>query len=166
MVSQCSDLGRLRRLHHLVYTLTHHHRELVLFFKHKWFQLKYPPAWAGLNITFLELFPILVAVYVFGEEFQNTTIIFHTDNQAIVHVLNNQTSKEKLVMVLVRNLILVCLARNIKFVAQHVPGITNMLPDRLSHFQETPQLLREYGMKPLPEPVLVHLWLQHFKIDC
>ena len=86
-------------------------------FQHKWFQLKYPLAWARLNITFRELFPILVVVYVFGKDFQNTTIIFHTDNQPIVHVLKNQTSKEKLVMVLVRNLVLVCLARNIKWLS-------------------------------------------------
>ena len=134
-------------------------------FKHKWLQFAYPPDWASLNITFLELFPILIAVYVFGEEFKNTSVIFHTDNQAIVHVLNTQTSKEKHVMVLIRNLVLVCLARNIKFSSQHVIGITNVLPDRLSRFQVTPSMLREYGMKPLPERIPQHLLPCNFKLD-
>ncbi len=90
---------------------------------------EYPESWRGLNIAILELFPILLAVYIFKEDFKDTTVVFFTDNQTVMRILIKQTSKEPIIMVLVRNLVLTCLARNINFSAQHMPGITKVLPD-------------------------------------
>ena len=133
---------------------------------HKWIQFGFPQSWSKFTITFLELFPIMVAVYVLGPSFKGRSVIFHTDNHAIMHVLNKQSSKAKLVMVLVRNLVLMCLALNIILSAQHVAGTTNILPDKLSRFQVTPGLPRQYGMKMLPEPVPSHLLPDNFRLDC
>ncbi len=126
---------------------------------------EYPESWGGLNIAILELFPILLAVYISKEDFEDTTVVFFTDNQAVVHILIKQTSQEPMIMVLVRNLVLTYLARNIKFSAQHMPGITNMLPDHISHFQVMGVLLRKYGMKVLPETVPEHILPKNFKLE-
>ena len=125
----------------------------------------YPESWCGLNIAVLELFPILLAVYIFKEDFKDTTVVFFTDNQAVMHILNKQISKQPMVMVLVRNLVLTCLARNIKFSTQYMPGIMNMLPDHISHFQVMCALLWKYGMKVLPETEPEHLMPKNFKLE-
>lgn len=65
----------------------------------------------------------------------NTYLILYTDNSAIVSVLNKQTSKEPLVMILVRKLVLLCLTHNIVVEARHVPGADNSTADALSRLQ-------------------------------
>ena len=80
-------------------------------YKIHWFYgLRCEPV-SGYTITFKELYPIVLAVKVWGHHFQNSFIICHSDNQAIVHVLNKQTSKEPKIMALVRRLVLVCLEK-------------------------------------------------------
>ena len=133
-------------------------------FQDRWFQFAYPQSWATKNITLLELFPIMVALEIFIKEFSNKSLIFHTDNIAISHVLNKQTSKEPSVMVLVRRVVLLCLRHNCRFVSEHVAGV-DILPDRLSRFQAGPRLLGEYNMGLEPETIPRHLLLSNFVLD-
>ena len=58
-----------------------------------------------------------------------------SDNEADVHVINKQSSKEKTLMKRVRRLVLKSLTHNIFFKAKHIPGKTNILADKLSRFQ-------------------------------
>lgn len=39
----------------------------------------------GTGLTFLEFFPILVSVWVWGDEMANHTVHFWCDNMAVVH---------------------------------------------------------------------------------
>ena len=66
-----------------------------------WFYEPFPGHCHHLNITLLEFYPIVVAVTVWGHLWQNHWIRFFTDNQALVHILNCQTSKDKYIMKLV-----------------------------------------------------------------
>ena len=43
----------------------------------------------------------------------NRCVLFFTDNAALVDIINEQTSKHKLVMVLLRDLVLSCLRCNV-----------------------------------------------------
>ena len=108
---------------------------------------------------------------------QVMSITIHCDNIAIVYALNSQTSKNKRVMQLLRHLILILLANNIRFFpwqeklyislyiqnftyrfqALHIPGKKNILCDKLSPQQKTPSLLKVFRMEPLPVPVPVCL---------
>jgi hypothetical protein len=65
----------------------------------------------------------------------NHSILFFTDNEALVHVINKQSCKDKALMFFVRKLVLVCLNHNILFKAKHIPGTYNRLADLLSRFQ-------------------------------
>ena len=47
-------------------------------------------------------------------------LLLHADNLALVEILNQKTSKNKLVMVLMRELVLLSLKFNIQFKAVHV----------------------------------------------
>ncbi len=62
----------------------------------------WPESWKQHHITLLELFPILLAFKLFGDILHDKKVCIHTDNMALVSILNNQTSKHPLIMVLVR----------------------------------------------------------------
>ena len=53
------------------------------------------------NISFLELFPIVVALCLWGNSFANKNVIFHIDNQAVVTIIYKQTSKDPNIMTLI-----------------------------------------------------------------
>lgn len=87
-------------------------------------------------LTFLELFPIMVTVHLWAQEFANFTIRFWCDNQAMVAVVNRLSSKSARIMGLVRPFVLQCLRINALFAARHVPGVENCIADALSRFRE------------------------------
>ena len=87
------------------------------------------------DITVLELFPVLVSLVVWGSCLRNKKILFHCDNQSVVHILNTMTSKSDKIMVLVRALTLQCLQHNMVIRGVHIEGRTNILTDSLSRLQ-------------------------------
>ena len=101
----------------------------------KWIQGKFPKAWRETNIAIKELLPIVLAVRLWGQSFANKRILLFCDNLAIVHVINNQTSKESSIMSLVRTLVTSSLSHNILFLAKHIPGRHNIIADHLSRCQ-------------------------------
>lgn len=101
----------------------------------KWFFGAFPPSWRKANISFLELYPIVAAVYTWGHLWKNHRVIFLTDNEALVPIINKQTSKVSCIMFLIRKLVFHCLKQNIEFRATHVQGKHNVLADALSRFQ-------------------------------
>ena len=104
------------------------------YFQGHWVQEKWSEdiLKANLFIAFLELYPIVAAVTLWGKDMANKKIEFMTNNQAVVSIINRQTSKCPYVMSLVRSLVLTCLANNILFKATHVPGTKNSIADSLS----------------------------------
>lgn len=105
-------------------------------FGNHWFVVPWPSDWwKSQNITFLELVPIVLAVECWAHLLRNTCVELHTDNMDLTFIINKQTSKEELVMVLVRKLILALLKNNIMCRALHIPGVKNSLADFLSRLQ-------------------------------
>ncbi len=56
-----------------------------------WIQGDWPELWKELNIAFLELYPILLMLQLFGHKLVNSSIHFHCDNIAIVQIINKQS---------------------------------------------------------------------------
>jgi hypothetical protein len=108
-------------------------------FGSQWAMGTWPQSWHDMgltdDITILEYFPILVAVHIWGKHLVNKQVLFKSDNQAVVNIINSQTSKSEKVMVLVRAFTLQCLRCNIVFRAEHVPGTSNLIADSLSRLQ-------------------------------
>ncbi|KAK3106927.1 hypothetical protein FSP39_003200 [Pinctada imbricata] len=79
-------------------------------FGSQWVALKWPKAWANdqiiKDITFLELVPIVLAMYIWNPLLRNKRILFHIDNMALVNIVNSQSSKSALVMSFLRPLVL------------------------------------------------------------
>ena len=134
-----------------------------IYLKGKWAQAKWGDHFKaeteGNNITFLEYFPILVALHLFGEEVRNKKVLFHCDNAAVVEIINQQTSRCPRVMNLVRPLVLKCMELNTVIRAKHIKGEHNIIADALSRFNT--QVFREHA--PLadlqPTAIPTNLWL-------
>ena len=123
-------------------------------FRRSWFYGEWPPSWKTHNITFLELYPIVLAVETWASAFSNRCILFFTDNEAVVSVVNRQSPKDQMIMVLVRRLVLICLKFNIVFQAKHIPGVSNTLADLLSRLKlDRFKELTGDAMDTLPTPV-------------
>jgi hypothetical protein len=90
-----------------------------MFFQGSWAQMRWPSAWASRSITFKELYPIMVACVIWGKMFSGKKVMFYCDNQAVVMILNQKTTKCKLTMALVRHLVLSSLSNNFHFRAHH-----------------------------------------------
>ena len=49
-------------------------------------------------------------------------MLFFTDNDSVVHVINNQTTKDTKMLALLRRMPLICLRNNILFRTRHIQG--------------------------------------------
>lgn len=101
----------------------------------RWFFGSFPDSWKDLNIMTLEFYPIIIALELWGSLWSNHSILFFTDNEALVSVINKQTSRDNQVMKMVRHMVLCCLKFNILFKSKHIPGKRNVLADCLSRLQ-------------------------------
>ena len=100
------------------------------FLAHKWCdKLKHH------QITVKELFPITLALEIWGKSMKNSKVLFLSDNQAVVEVINKKSCKDKTLMSLLRRLVVSALRNNIMFRAKHIQGKTNVVADHLSRFQ-------------------------------
>jgi hypothetical protein len=120
----------------------------------KWFSGAWPPSWQEHHITVKELFPIVLAVQIWAPLWKNHKLMFFSDNMAVVDIINAQSSKDKLIMLFVRRLVLICLINNILFKSLHVPGHLNVTADRLSRcrFQEARLSAPFLDIEPTPIP--------------
>ena len=100
-----------------------------------WFNGIWSNWWTAQNIMLLELYPIVLAVEIWGEKLQNKRLLMHTDNESLVSVLTKQTSKHPLAMILVRRLVLHCMRINLVISAVHIAGEKNAIADSLSRLQ-------------------------------
>lgn len=100
----------------------------------KWFFGSFDTSWLEYHISVREFFPIL-AVENWGSLLTNTYIVLHSDNIAVVYVINKLTSKDLNLMKLMKRLMVTSLKYNISFHAEHIPGLLNNAADLLSRLQ-------------------------------
>ena len=89
------------------------------------------------SITWMEFFPIFAAVSVWGKELAGKKVVFRSDNQGVVAIINKQTSPYLDIIRLVRHFVLLCMEWNISFRSLHIPGVENEIADALSRFQDS-----------------------------
>ena len=100
----------------------------------EWFSGRFPPE-IRLNITILELFPILLAVMIFKQKFAGRRVIVNTDNMDLLSVISKKTSREPNMMPLVRELVLQTMSHNCVLKPVHIKGKDNGICDALSRSQ-------------------------------
>ena len=75
----------------------------------------------------------MLSQIVFGTD--NRQIRFLTDNMALVHIINQTSSRDTKIMVLVRRLVLNAMHYNIHVRANNIPGKRNVLANPSSRLQ-------------------------------
>ena len=134
---------------------------LGIYFQGKWAQAKWGEHFKreseSNNITFLELFPILVALHLFGDSFQNKKVLFHCDNMAVVEIINKQTSKCPRVMDLLRPLVLQSMKLNTIIRAKHIKGENNTIADAISRYYM--QIFRKLAPQADRQPTAIPQFL-------
>ena len=89
------------------------------------------------SIEFLELFALVAAVLTWSNdpELQNTRVKIFCDNQSVMHIVNNLTSKCEHCMKLVRMLTIDNLKHNRRVFVEFVRTKDKVLADALSRFE-------------------------------
>ena len=105
------------------------------YFQGLWFTGPWAVSQQQQSIAYKELFPVVVAAHVWGAQWCKKHVLFRSDNEAVVHMLNSRTSKIPSLMHLLRNLLLSAARDSFSFSAQHIPGVFNQIADALSRFR-------------------------------
>ena len=118
-----------------------------------WFYGQWPASWSTQHITLLELYPIVASLHAWAHTLRNKRILFFTDNLALVHIINQTSSRDPKIMVLLRRLVIIAMQFNIHFRSKWLPGCTNVLPDLLSRLQV--QHFRDLAPWAEPHPTVL-----------
>ena len=97
-----------------------------------WCQLQWPQEWLSIPITAKELAPIVVASMLWGLGWYGQRVQFVCDNMAVVACVNSGSSKDSLVVHLLRALWFVSAKFCFEVHAVHIPGQLNQAADALS----------------------------------
>lgn len=104
-------------------------------FNGQWFCGAWSASQQPLSIAYKELFPIVVAAYLWGSQWSLRRVEFLCDNESVVAVLSSSTSRDADLMVLLRYLALLAVRHSFSFTASSVWGKANPVADSLSRFQ-------------------------------
>ena len=127
----------------------------------EWFQFCWPSVWDQVHITVKELLPVVVACAVWGHQWPGGSIRVLCDNAAVVAIIKAGTSKDPLVMHLMRCLFFFTARYQLILLLKHLPGRENLAADHLSrdalssfrqvvpHAKVEPTLLPESLMEAL-----------------
>ena len=105
------------------------------YFRNEWFTGSWAPSQAAQSIAYKELFPIVIAARVWGSSWSQRHVLFRSDNDSVVHILNSRTSKVPSLMRLLRHLLASAARFNFSFASLHVPVVLNNIADALSRFR-------------------------------
>ncbi|KAI4804278.1 hypothetical protein KUCAC02_025911, partial [Chaenocephalus aceratus] len=79
-----------------------------------------------------ELYPIIIAAILWGHEWSRKAILIHTDNSAVVEILNKGRSRSLAIMQFLRRLTLISAQHQFILKAAHIPGHENGIADSVS----------------------------------
>ena len=79
------------------------------------------------SIEYLELFALIAGIITWHKDLSNRRIIIHCDNQAVVEMVNSNSSKCKNCMILIRKLVLNNLFHNRRIYVRYIRTARNIL---------------------------------------
>ena len=128
-------------------------------YKTHWISEKWPEQMPSIpdnlaSMAFMELYPIVVAVYIFGRDWRKKKIMFVCDNQSVNAILRKGRSRCPHIMKLMRTLTWLALINNFHFTSAYIESHNNLCADLLSRLQvEKFRALRpDADQQPTPCP--------------
>ena len=127
-------------------------------FGYRWLFERWEPGYIAANkpsIEYLELAALCIVVITWGQYLTNTRIVIFCNNQAVVHMVNNSTSRCPNCMILLRMLVKDGLIHNRRIFVKYVTSKDNYLSDCLSRmkiqqFKTAAPWMRNELDKPTP----------------
>jgi hypothetical protein len=128
-----------------------------------WFSLEFPEAMrqSTSDIAVKELAALVLTVLVWGIERSGSRLVMGCDNQAVIAILNSGSSKNPVLMSLMRFFVLECLRLNVSISPIYVRSEDNTGPDLLSRMKVAEYLRFDTSADQVPTPV-VGTWNQIF----
>ena len=99
---------------------------------YQWFQVAWPSSWKSVTIAVKELLPIVVSAAVWGESWRRLSVIFWSDNQAVVECLSSRTARDLHLAHLLRCLFFFEAYFDFGHSACHIVRRLNVVADALS----------------------------------
>ena len=94
------------------------------------------PRICGSHINELKLFTVVLALRCWGPELENQHVRVRSDNVVTVSALNKPTSRSPVLMPHVKEIFWLCVKYNVYLSCVHIPGVENLLADRISRLVE------------------------------
>ena len=123
-----------------------------------WFQAPWSADWSQVNIATKELVPVVLAFGIWGPLWSYKHVLVRSDNMAVVEIIRARTSRDSLIMHLLRCLHFLCALHSIHVTASHIPGVENTPADALSRDDLHLFFLSHPKAAELPTPVPPQLW--------
>lgn len=104
-----------------------------------WFYINWSidcPEFAEEHINVKEVLSAIVAAHLWGHQWSNHKIMLFTDNSTTVASINKGTSRNRVIMMLLRYLFWLSATFNFVIKAGHIPGVNNVKADLLSRLHE------------------------------
>lgn len=122
-------------------------------FGHHWFAAPWPPEILSIpgfsqSSSMFEIYPIVAAAHVWGNNWVGQTVTFSTDNLATASIINKGSSKSLAIMSFLRRLVQLSLQHQFNVLCVHIPGKCNTSADALSRFNYTTFFSQEPGADP------------------
>ena len=112
--------------------------------------------WTEKSIQLLELYPIFLMINLYNPNLENSSNLFWCDNESVIQLLSEQSTKTSIVTELLK--------LNIGIRLAHIQGKDNILCDAISRQKETSQLLKSYGINYSPTPAALRPKVPHLKV--
>ncbi|XP_051994017.1 uncharacterized protein LOC127651992 [Xyrauchen texanus] len=132
------------------------------YYSGHWFASEWPPEFRRFvqqsdvppSSALYEMYPVIIAAILWGHEWSRHSILIHSDNSAVVEIINKGRSRSQAIMPCVRRLTLISAQHQFLIRAAHVPGYHNTIADSLSRFsfQKFRILAPESDIHPTPVP--------------
>ena len=119
----------------------------------RWFQFQWPQNFIQHSIATKELLPIVLACVVWGPLWRGQGILVHSDNEAVVAVINSGYSKDPSLMQLLRCLFFIKAYFEVSLSATHIKGEDNVGADTLSRNNANVFFAQVTQADPYPTPI-------------
>ncbi|KAL6467193.1 hypothetical protein MHYP_G00249970 [Metynnis hypsauchen] len=106
-----------------------------------WFSSPWPPEFALLSLesgdssALRELYPVVNAALLWGHEYTGRVILIHSDNSAVIHIINKGHSNSLKLMPFICHLTWHSVQHQLILRAIHISGHSNAVAHSLSYFQ-------------------------------
>ena len=105
------------------------------------------------HINICEMYLLVLALTLYGDMLRNHCIIFMTDNSAVAYCVNKQTSKDPIIMRLIRQLVVSAMTHNVVISARWLAGHSNQVADFVSRLSIPQTRAATPSLRPDPTSI-------------